>query len=93
MERLCTSIRLFVLQHVSSHPKRLSVLRLGLISAGYIKHCRTNLFTIRNTANPREAPIYASYKIKGKGKVLLRTGHEGPEGTRRIALLFLQPWI
>ena len=29
---------------------------------------------------------------KGKGKVLPRTRHEGPEGSRGIALVFLLPW-
>jgi hypothetical protein len=28
-------------------------------------------------------------KDKGKGKVRPRTGHEGPEGSRGISLLFL----
>ena len=29
------------------------------------------------------------YIYKGKGKVYPRTGHEGPEGSRGIAVLFL----
>ena len=29
------------------------------------------------------------YIVEGKGKVHLRTGHEGPEGSGGIALLFL----
>jgi hypothetical protein len=28
----------------------------------------------------------------GKGKGLPITGHEGPEGSKCIALLFLKPW-
>ena len=35
--------------------------------------------------------ITSSASSKGKGKVLPITGHEGPEGRRYIALLFLQP--
>ena len=30
-------------------------------------------------------------KGKGKGKILRKTGHEGPEGSRSMALLLLQP--
>ena len=34
-------------------------------------------------------PVASQYKAKGKGKILLRTGHEGPEGEQIITLLFL----
>jgi len=37
----------------------------------------------------RQVKLNELRKVKGKGKVHPTTGHEGPEGSRGIALLFL----
>ena len=48
----------------------------------------SNVDTCHSYINFCSVTLLAS---KGKGKVHPRTGHEGPEWSRCIALLFLQP--
>ena len=51
-------------------------------------------FLVRNfvaevTAKPRGINVTCKCK---KSKFHTKTGHEGPEGSRSIAILFLYPW-
>ena len=46
-----------------------------------------NLLAITSKFHPVE--IFCNCKVKGKGKVNNRTDHEGPKGSKGVALLFL----
>jgi len=48
-------------------------------------HAHAHTYTHTQTIHP---PIPTSKDKSGKGKVQPRTGHESPEGSRGIALLF-----
>ena len=75
---------------------RALVLRNNLPGRGLTKvekHCYTSSVTMPHTpyTNSRPQPKTHKSAMKGKGNGQPRTGHEGPEGSRQIAILFLQP--
>jgi len=53
----------------------------------YVRVCQTDILIKVGTMNYNL--FYYTVKGKGKGKVHTTTGHDGPEGRRGTALLFL----
>jgi len=55
-----------------------------------VSHCMTGIPDIRSQSVKQNWQMwFTGVTGKGNGKVYSRTGHEGPEGSKGITLLFL----